>query len=83
MKDIQKIITEKFGIDRLLHFACGGWLACLGSTWYYAILIGVFIGFSKEIADKYIKKSIFDYGDLLATILGALITALVKFLFVY
>lgn len=74
--DLQNRIISKIGIDRVLHFAFGGWLACFGSTWYYALLIGLFIGLAKELSDKYIKKSAFDYVDWLATFLGSVVTAI-------
>lgn len=76
MKDLQNIITTKVGIDRLLHFAFGGWIACLAPNWHIALLIGLFIGLFKELSDKYIKKSVFDYGDWLATFLGSAMTAI-------
>lgn len=83
MKDLQNIITTKVGIDRLLHFAFGGWLACLAPNWYVALLIGLLIGLLKELSDKYIKKSVFDYWDWLATFLGSTITAIVFILSKY
>lgn len=76
MKGLQQIITNKVGIDRLLHFAFGGWIACLAPNWYYAILVGFCIGLIKELSDKYIKKSTFDYWDWLATFLGGVMTAI-------
>ena len=76
MKNIQQKIIEKVGIDRLLHFAFGGWVACIASEWYYALLIGFIIGLAKELFDKYIKKSRFDWLDLLATFAGSVVTAI-------
>lgn len=81
--NIQNKITDLVGIDRLLHFAFGGWVACLAPTWYYALLIGFAIGLTKELSDKYIKKSVFDYGDWLATFLGSVVTGVVLFLSKY
>ena len=80
MKDLQQLITEKVGVDKLLHFALGGWIACLAPNWYTALLIGLLIGLLKELSDKYIKKSVFDYWDWLATFLGSVITAVVLFI---
>lgn len=77
MKNIQQIITDKIGVDKLLHFAFGGWLACLATTWYYALLIGFILGLVKEVSDKYIKKSQFDYWDWAATFAGSVITVLI------
>jgi hypothetical protein len=76
MKNIQKIIMNKIGIDRLLHFAFGGWLACLAPMWFYALIIGFCIGLIKELFDRYIKKSRFDLYDWVATFLGSAITAM-------
>lgn len=76
MKALQQIITDKVGVDRLLHFAFGGWIACIGSTWIYALIIGFTIGLIKELSDKYIKKSVFDYWDWIATFLGSMVTAI-------
>lgn len=73
--DIQNIITSKLGVDKLLHFAFGGWIACIAPNWYIALLIGLLIGLLKELSDKYIKKSVFDYWDWLATFLGSVVTA--------
>lgn len=83
MKNIQQIITNKIGIDRLLHFAFGGWAACFGSTWFYALLIGFVIGLIKELSDKYIKKSVFDYWDWVTTLSGSVVTAMILFISKY
>lgn len=80
MKDIQNIILKKVGTDRLLHFAFGGWLACLAPNWYYALLVGLLVGLFKELFDKYIKKSVFDFGDWLATFLGSGASAIIIFI---
>ena len=45
-----------------LHPAFGGWV----------ILFAIVAGISKELYDKYIKKSVFDYKDLIMTIVGGL-----------
>lgn len=81
MKNIQQIIIDKIGIDKLLHFAFGGWLACFATTWFYALLIGFCIGLFKELIDKYIRKTIFDYWDWLATFSGSVITAITMIFF--
>ena len=78
--DIQNKIIAKIGIDKVLHFAFGGWLACFGSTWYYALLIGFTIGLAKELFDRYIRKSTFDYIDWVATFFGSILTAIVLLL---
>lgn len=76
MKNLQQIITDKVGIDKILHFVFGGWIACLASNWYIAILIGLSIGLLKEFFDRYVRKSTFDVYDLLATFLGSVATAM-------
>lgn len=76
MKDLQIWIVEKAGVDKLLHFAFGGWISCLGGTWYWALLIGFTIGLIKELFDKFIRKSQFSYLDWLATFLGSIVTAI-------
>lgn len=81
--NLQQKITDKVGVDKLLHFAFGGWVACLAPNWYIALLIGLSIGLLKELSDKYIKKSVFDYWDWVATFLGSTITAIVFILSKY
>lgn len=78
--DLQNKIINKVGIDRILHFAFGGWLACLAPSWYYALLIVFTIGRLKELSDKYIKKSVFDVWDWVATLAGSAVTAIVYLL---
>ncbi len=77
MKDLQIIVQEKIGLDNILHFLAGGWIACLAPVWYYALLIGLLIGLIKELSDKFIRKTNFDYTEWLATFLGSVVTALV------
>lgn len=80
MENLQQRITDRIGIDRLLHFAFGGWMACLAPTWHYALLIGLALGLIKEVFDKVIKKSVFDVWDLIATFIGSIMTGLMLFL---
>lgn len=79
MKDLQMTIIKKIGIDNILHFLAGGWLACLAPTWYYALLIGFSIGFFKELIDRIIRKSVFNTIEWLATFAGSIVTALIMF----
>lgn len=76
MKDLQMTIIKKIGIDNVLHFLAGGWIACLAPSWYYALLIGFIIGFLKEFSDKFIRKTRFDKVEWLATFLGSVATAM-------
>lgn len=81
MSNLQMKILNKIGIDRVLHFAFGGWIACLATTWYWAILIALGIGLIKELFyDKWYKKSRFDWIDVLYTVLGGGVTALANYL---
>lgn len=75
--NIQQELINKVGVDRLLHFTFGGWLACIAPTWFYALIIGFLIGLLKELSDRYIKKSVFDYRDWLASFLGSVVTSVV------
>lgn len=74
--DLQQTITNKIGVDKILHFAFGGWLACLAPNWYYALLIGFIVGLGKELFDRYVRKSTFDYIDWFATFSGSILTAI-------
>ena len=75
--DLQTRILEKVGIDRILHFLAGGWLAAFATQkmWWAAILIAVVAGLFKELVDLFIRKSIFDKWDWLATAAGGVVTA--------
>lgn len=78
--DIQRKLTELCGEDKIMHFLAGGWITCIASEWYYALLMGFFIGLLKEVADKYLRKSTFDVWDWMATFAGSVVTALVLML---
>lgn len=75
--DIQKKITELCGEDKIMHFLAGGWIASIAPEWYYALLIGFFIGLLKEIIDKFLRKSTFDIWDWMATFSGSIVTSLI------
>jgi len=76
--DIQNFIIGKIGIDKVLHFLAGGWVAAFAPNklWWTALLIAIIIGFLKECFDYFIKKSTFDTVDWLATAAGGAVTAL-------
>lgn len=76
MVDLQNSIINKVGIDKILHFLAGGWLACIAPNWFYALLIGLMIGLMKELIDRFIRKSTFDYLDWVATFAGSVVTAM-------
>lgn len=78
--DLQLRIFKMIGNDNILHFGYGGWLACLAPTWYWALVIAFTIGLIKELIDKFIRKSKFDYVEWLFTFLGGCVTAILYFL---
>jgi len=83
--DLQTWFLKKLGIDKVLHFLAGGWIACFScglifnfttlKTWIIALMLAFTIGLLKELVDKFIRKSIFCWKDLLATTLGGAVTA--------
>ncbi|MDR0295168.1 MAG: hypothetical protein LBH91_03120 [Prevotellaceae bacterium] len=78
--ELQDLIIKKVGVDKLLHFFAGGWIAAFAPNWWIAILIAVFIGFLKELYDLTIRKSVFCWIDWLATALGGGVTAILLIL---
>lgn len=72
MKFIDKIVG-KFGTDKLLHFAFGGWVAGMFSLfgWY-----GILAGFIASLVLSFVKEAFFDSKfdskDLIAGTFGAL-----------
>ncbi len=70
-------ILNKVGIDKVLHFMAGGWLAAFAPSklWWVALLIAFVAGLSKEFIEVYVRKSKFDFLDLTATVLGGAVTA--------
>ncbi len=61
--------------DKTLHFMAGFIIAGLGaflvSNILYGIILGAIAGVGKEVYDKYVKKTFFDFFDMFATIVGA------------
>ena len=62
-------------IDKILHFLSGYAIADIAYHLHPAfggwiILFAVVAGVAKELYDKYIKKSVFDWKDLAVTVLG-------------
>lgn len=56
--DIQGLIT-KIGVDKLLHFAFGGWIASFFGVWYYQLAVALVLGVAKELIDKYFRHQVF------------------------
>lgn len=81
MKNLQAKITKAVGQDKLLHFfgfGFGSFFMCNG---WIALLVGLIGGLGKELFDKYVKKSEFDYLDWLASFLGTILPALFWFIY--
>jgi len=68
--DLQKKIEDLIERDKLMHFCVGLLLAQLAYVWVWFILLPVSVGIAKEGYDEYVRKTGFDWGDLLATCLG-------------
>ena len=77
--DLQTKILSKFGIDRILHLAYGGWFSAFFHEWYWILLAGLAIGIFKDlIVDKLIRKTQCDWIDILFTFAGSVITLIIK-----
>ena len=73
MKFVDKIF-EKVGVDKVLHFAFGGWIgAKFNETGIVlAAVIGIlFVGFVSIIKERLDSK--FDWKDIAAAMLGAVL----------
>lgn len=81
MKNIQSKITNTVGEDKLLHFFGFGFFAFFLSNWWLILLFGLIGGFAKELFDKYVKQSKFDYVDWLASFLGTIPPAIYWLIF--
>lgn len=76
MEIVNKLL-EKVGIDRILHFLVGCWIAAIGMVfgWSgvgFAALITLIISVFKEQMDDY-----FDWIDILAAMIGVGVSSLV------
>lgn len=70
-------------IDKIIHFLAGYAVADIAYQFYPAfggwiILFAISAGLLKEMYDKYIKKTMFDWRDLLVTILGGFLAVWVS-----
>ena len=71
MKITNKLV-EKFGADKLLHYAVGGWITAIGSLFgWIGLIVGlvlvIILSFLKERLDDKIDKK-----DTLAGVLGSM-----------
>ena len=68
--NFQKKIEDAIQKDKLMHFCVGLLLAQLMYFSLWLIFIPAIVGFTKEVYDKYIRKTGFNWWDLFTTILG-------------
>lgn len=80
MIDIQNILVNKIGVDKLLHLSFCGWIVSFVQPILWMILVTIVLGIGKELIDLFIRKSAFDYKDMLWTWSGGIITIIIKFL---
>lgn len=67
---LQTKIENMIAKDKLLHFCIGLLLAQLAYLWIWFIVLPIVVGIAKELFDKYIRKTGFNWLDVLATCLG-------------
>lgn len=71
---MNKVKIISIGIDKITHFALGYMIADLfEKTGFWAVLIALFAGVSKELFDKYCKHTVFDWFDLACTAGGGFV----------
>lgn len=71
MKIINKLV-EKYGADKLLHYAVGGWLTAIGSLFGW---LGLLAGFVLVVVLSFVKEGLDekrDRKDILAGVSGSL-----------
>ncbi len=70
MEFINKII-EKVGIDKVLHFVCGGWITSIFTPFgWCGVVVGTIYTFIiSVIKEKYLDDH-FDWKDIIAAMLG-------------
>ncbi|WP_163309133.1 hypothetical protein [Dysgonomonas sp. 521] len=59
-------------IDKVLHFIVGLLLAQLAYLCVWFIVLPLLIGIAKELYDKYVRKTGFNWLDIVATALGCM-----------
>lgn len=67
---VQDRIENYIPKDKLLHFCAGLLLSLLMILSVWFIVIPIVIGISKELYDKYVRKTFFDVKDMLVTWMG-------------
>lgn len=70
-------ILSKFGTDKVLHFAIGGWITSLFSLCgFITAIFGVFFTLIISIVKEKFLDDTFDSGDIRAAMLGSAISVL-------
>lgn len=83
MKKLFQIVYQSFAnnirTDWVMHFITCTLLVlnCLMPLWY-AIMLAVILSVCKELYDKYIKKTLFDWTDIYADLLGIALGILLR-----
>ncbi len=75
------MITNKFGMGKLLHFFVGAFAVAIVSSLnaYWVIGMAIVISVASYVKERFIDD-VFDKKDLNASILGAVIATLIYFL---
>lgn len=78
---LQQKIENMIEKDKLIHFCVGLLLAQLVYLSLWFILLPVIIGVVKELFDKHVRKTGFNWWDLVATVLGVIpVSVIIVFL---
>mgnify|MGYP003424817653 FL=1 len=80
MKIINKLV-ERYGADKLLHYAVGGWLTAICSLFGW---IGLLAGFILVVVLSFIKERLDDKRDkkdILAGVLGSLTMVIIYIIY--
>lgn len=80
MNKPQELMAKYIPEDKWYHF-CVGMALGGGTSWSVesGLIIGTSTGVAKELYDKYIKKTKFDWKDLLATVIGTIVGVALRY----
>ena len=79
--DLQEYIIQKLGgYDKSTHFFASAWIYMLMPTWLYALITAIILAISKELIDKYIRKTEFSIKDMIFTFIGGLLSTGIIFI---
>lgn len=70
--DLQTKIENLIEKDKLMHFCIGLLIAQLAYLWVWFIVLPIGIGLAKELYDKYVRKTGFNWWDWIATVAGVI-----------